>query len=1094
MPACTKCGTENPDVARFCLACGTAFEPPRGLCAGCGAQNPEIARFCLTCGTPLAEAPPQEVRKVVTIVFSDLKGSTNLGEALDSEALREVMTRYFDVMKAELERHGAAIEKFIGDAVMAVFGLPRLHEDDALRAVRAAAGMQRALGALNDELELRYGVRLANRTGVNTGEVVAGDPTAGQRLVTGDAVNVAARLEQAAGKDEVLLGELTYRLVRNSVEVETVEPLELKGKSERVPAYRLVRVSDEAAEVRQSEAPMVGRGDELARLNEAFEVAVASRTCHLVTVIGEAGVGKSRLTEEFRRAVAQHGDVLSGRCLPYGEGITFWPVVETVRSAAGIVTDDTHESALAKLDELASEAGADVVARVASAIGLSPTPFRVEELFWGIRRFLETLSRRRPLVLIFEDVHWAEPNLLELVEHLMDTVEDAPLLLLCPSRPELLERRPDWGDRQNALRIVLERLSADKSRQIVENLLGQAELDGEVRSRIIDASEGNPLFVEQMLSMWIDDGLLRCDNGRWLPAADLESVTVPPTIQALLAARLDTLTHDERAVLQPASVVGYVFAQEPLHELVPSDVGDRLDAHLATLTGKQLVRPEPSAGEGSHRFHHILVRDTAYESILKRGRADLHRRFVRWADRVNADRAIEYEEILGYHLEQAYRYLSELGPLDDDGREVRADAARRLGSAGDRAFARGDMPAAANLLHRAERLLPPGDPLRLELRPTLGSALLLVGELERANAVVSETIEEAIAAGDRRQEHRARIVREFVRPQLDPAVRVDEVSRVASEAIATFESLGDDVGLARAWRLQSEVGRLTLRYGESTQALEHALAHARRARDRREEELILTWLGARWCFGPTPVDEAISRCTEMLEQGQGSPWLEAAALVMLAFLTAMRGEFAEARRLNDRSKSIVRELGLKHSLAGRAQVAAIIEGLAGEPEAARRELLEGYGLLAEMGETDLRSTLAAYLAHALYELGRDDEAEAFARTSEALSAADDVVSQVKWRLARAKILARRGELEAAEELAGEAVGLISSTDCFDDHGNALIDLARVLRLAGRGDDARPMVEEALLLFQQKGNIVSFGRALAFQSELEARATEARELA
>src|SRR6187551_2603278 len=285
------------------------------VCGACGVENPDIARFCLACGTQLAEArPPQETRKVVTIVFSDLKGSTSLGEALDSEALREVMTRYFDAMRGELERHGGVIEKFIGDAVMAVFGLPRLHEDDALRAVRAASGMQAALEELNDELDEVYGVRLANRTGVNTGQVVAGDPTTGQRLVTGDAVNVAARLEQAAGEREVLLGELTYRLVRDSVDVQEVEPLELKGKSERVPAYRLVRVRQAAVAPARRESPLVGREAELAALTSALDEAAASSSCHLVTVVGDAGLGKSRLSSEFLAASRPRALAASGRC------------------------------------------------------------------------------------------------------------------------------------------------------------------------------------------------------------------------------------------------------------------------------------------------------------------------------------------------------------------------------------------------------------------------------------------------------------------------------------------------------------------------------------------------------------------------------------------------------------------------------------------------------------------------------------------------------------------------------------------------------------------------------------------------------------
>src|ERR671930_760421 len=375
------------------------------ICPSCGEENPDRFRLCGFCGTPLAPvAPPQEVRKTVTIVFSDLKGSTNLGEALDSESLREVMNRYFAEMRQVLEDHGGRVEKYIGDAVMAVFGLPTLHEDDALRAVRAAHGMKRALETLNDELERGWGVRLQNRTGVNTGEVVAGDPSAGQRLVVGDAVNVAARLEQAAPAMEVLLGELTYRLVRDAVEVEAVEPLELKGKSERVPAYRLVSVGMGEGYARRADSPLVGREAELAALRAAFDEAVALRECRLVSPLADAGVGKSRLVEAFTTSLEGEARIGRGRCLPYGKGITFWPLVELVRDAAGIGEDDPPDAARAKLAGLVADEA--VVERVSAAVGLSDAQFPVEELFWGARKLVCALARERPLVVVFDDVHW----------------------------------------------------------------------------------------------------------------------------------------------------------------------------------------------------------------------------------------------------------------------------------------------------------------------------------------------------------------------------------------------------------------------------------------------------------------------------------------------------------------------------------------------------------------------------------------------------------------------------------------------------------------------------------------------------------------
>src|SRR5215212_7243934 len=480
------------------------------VCSSCGEENPARFRLCGFCGTPLvAQLPAREVRKIVSIVFCDLKGSTSLGESIDTESLREVISRYFDEMRAVLERHGGTVEKFIGDAVMAVFGLPALHEDDALRAVRASRGMQLALAELNDDLERRYGVRLANRIGVNTGEVVAGDAAAAQRLVTGDAVNVAARLEQAAGEFEVLIGELTYRLVRDHVEVEAVEPLELKGKAERVPAYRLVEVV-ESAPVTRRRTPLVGREREVGAIAGELERALADRSCRLATVIGHAGVGKTRLVEEILQLARDRGAlVLQGRCLPYGDGITFWPLLEAVRQAAAIDDRDSVADAREKLELLVGVDARDVYERVAAAIGLSDAHFPLQELFWGARKLFELLASKRPLVLVFEDIHWSEDAFLELVEHLLDAVEDAPVLLVCPARPDLLESKPDWGIRDDATRVVLEPLGAAHSEQVIDNLLGDSGIADEVRARVIDAAQGNPLFVEQLVSMLIDDGFLR---------------------------------------------------------------------------------------------------------------------------------------------------------------------------------------------------------------------------------------------------------------------------------------------------------------------------------------------------------------------------------------------------------------------------------------------------------------------------------------------------------------------------------------------------------------------------------------------------------
>ena len=1061
------------------------------VCSQCGTENPDVAKFCLACGSPLAAAaPPQEFRKVVTIVFSDLKGSTSMGERLDSESLREVMTRYFDTMRAELEQHGGVVEKFIGDAVMAVFGLPKLHEDDALRAVRAAAGMQRALEELNDELDQQWGVRLANRTGVNTGEVVAGDPTSGQRLVTGDAVNVAARLEQAADEREVLLGDLTYRLVRDFVDVEPVQPLELKGKSEPVPAYRLVGVREGAERPRRLDAPMVGRDRELEQLSVMLGEAVDARRCRLVTVVGEAGVGKSRLIDEFVRSVEGDVSFLRGRCLPYGDGITFWPLAEAVRQASGIMERDSTESALKKLSALSGDAEAEE--RVASAIGLSPTQFPVEELFWGARKLLEALARLRPLLVLFEDVHWAETTFLELIEHVVDATDDAGLLVVCTTRPEFLERRPDWSTTAGSARIELERLTEDETSAVAEHLLGMAGLDERVRARIVQAAEGNPLFVEQLLSMLIDEGLIRFENGVWRAEADIDRAVVPPTIQALLAARLDYLEPEERAVIEPASVVGHVFFKDAVSYLLPEPARHDLGARLGSLTDKQLVHPDLSHSleEEAFRFHHILIRDTAYEGILKRARATFHEQFVEWADSVNREGATEYEEINGYHLEQAFRYLSELGPVDDHGRALAADAASRLASAGRRAFARGDMPAAANLLERSAVLFPEDDLRRLELLSSLGEALMEIGEFAKAELFVDQAILQAKEREETRIWADAVVTRLLVRHHVVPDLErwSEEVIREQEQVIPVLEHVSAHAELAKAWRLVGYVHGSVLRWSEQLDAHRRAIEHARLAADARLEARLIAEYTAGLRDGPTHVSEAIRECEEALERGLADRQAEAFVLCSLARLRAMEGDFGQARELIARARRLRDELGANVIVPLTSLQSSRVETLAADLQAAEHALRGDFEKLSAMGDKYLLPTVAALLARAISEQDRYADAAEMYATAEERADEDDVETKAVLLCVRARLLAHDGDLPGAERAAREAVEVLTSIEAPDMRGDCLVTLAEVLATAARPDEARAALEEALELYERKGNLVSADRARAL-AELAARAEQ-----
>jgi predicted ATPase/class 3 adenylate cyclase len=1062
------------------------------ICPRCGEENADRFRLCGFCGAALAPAlPRQEVRKTVTVVFSDLQGSTMLAERVDSELVREMMHRYFAEMRAVVEQHGGVVEKYIGDAIMAVFGLPRVHEDDALRAVRAAADMQQALARLNEELDARWGVRLAARIGVNTGEVVAGDPSAGQRLATGDAINVAARLEQAAHEMQVLIGESTHRLVRGWVEVEPLPPLTLKGKSQPIPAYRLLTVREgDHATAGGRGGQLVGRALESARLIGEFELAVSRRACGLVTIVGEAGIGKSRLIAELARLIGDEARVVRGRCLAYGRGITFWPLIGIVRQLAEIGEEESPETARPKLLALldGDDAAGEAAERVASAIGLSERQFPLEDVYWGTRKLLQQAARRRPVVVVFEDVHWAEPALLELVDRVAGTAVDAPVLLVCAARPDIAERHPGWLQRHGASVVELEPLSAEQSGLLVDSLLGDAVIDRRAREAIVSAAGGNPLFAEQLLSMMIDDGYLYRDGGHWVRARDVSQLAVPPTIQALLAARLDLLPAEERAVIEPAAVVGGAFPVAAVQALVVDPLRETVPAHLTSLEGKQLIDPDrqPSLDDDLwFRFHHILIRDAAYQGLLKRTRAALHERFADWGEAVNRerDRGIEYDEILGYHLEQAHRYLSELGPLDDHGRALGARGAGRLGSAGRRAFARADMSAAANLLRRAAALLPADHPTRLALLPNLGEALMEIGEFPWAILYLDEAVE--LTRDDPRLHADAVLTRLLARHHVADNLERwrDEVTREAERLIPVLREQRADAELAKAWRLLGFVHGSICRYGEAAAAVKEAVEHARRANDARQEARNASAYTLAALYGPTPAAEAIEQCEHLAAQGLSDRQAEALVLCSLAQLRAMRGDFDRARELRRTARTLLDDLGVIVLAASTAMHCARIELLAGDLETAEAELRQAFETLTRLGERYLLPPIAALLAQVVYERGRPDEAEQISRTAEEIAAADDVEAQALWRSVRAKVLAGRDRVEEAERLAREAVRLIRTTDAPGMQADALLDLAAVLRRSSRVDEARVVAAEARQLYEEKGNEIAAARAAAIVDSL-----------
>ena len=713
-------------------------------CPTCGFESERAFRFCPQCGGALAAgAPSREQRKTVTVLFCDLTGSTALGETLDPERLRALLARYFERMQAIVKRHGGSVEKFIGDAVMAVFGVPVLHEDDALRAVRAAIEMQDALPELG----------LQARIGVMTGEVVTGTA---ERLATGDAVNVAARLEQAAQPGEVLIGKPTLALVRDAAEVVPVQRLELKGKAEPVPAYRLLRVRDTPE--RRHEARFVGRQRELASVRDALERVQAEQRCELVTILGGAGVGKSRLVAEVLASV--EATVVRGRCLPYGEGITYWPVVEVLKQLN--VRPPDQAAALA----------------IRALLGESQAVTSAEEIAWAFRKTLEHAAAGQPLVVVVDDIQWGEETLLDLIEHVALLSSDASILLLCMARPELSERRPTWP-----VTLRLEPLDDEH----VDALIPE-RIPSELRDKIARAAGGNPLFIEEMLAM----------------AGDAKGeVIVPPTMQALLAARLDQLDTAERSVLERGAIEGEVFHRGAVQALGPEET--QVTPRLAALVRKELIRPDTPllAIEDGFRFRHLLIRDAAYDALPKATRADLHERFASWLEQHGTE-LVELDELLGYHLEQACRYRNELGFTPDD--KVMAAGRRRLTAAGLRANLRQDYGAAVSLLERAATLVPPGE-VDLALETELGQALLWIGRGDDALRRADSLAERASAAGNRLGELCGRIQAGVLRLTVEPEGSAEKLSALVEQALPVFQAAGDDMALYVAYSATAEVSR-----------------------------------------------------------------------------------------------------------------------------------------------------------------------------------------------------------------------------------------------------------------------------------------------
>jgi DNA-binding SARP family transcriptional activator len=967
------------------------------------------------------EAPPETParRKTVTVVFCDLANATLLGESRDPEARQVLIARSVERIAPIVDAHGGTAKWLTGDAVVAVLGVPVVHEDDPLRALRAALEMRDALSQLGVEARL----------GVNTGEVVTGS---GDAVVTGEAVHVAARLQQAAGTSEILVGAETLVLAGGAAEAEELEPLEVSGKAEPLAMFRLLAVGRPPERLHRS--LFVGRSRELELLRAAWSRVVEGRRCELVTVVGEPGVGKSRLARELIAAL--DATVVTGRCLTYGPGIGYWPVVEVLTQLGARPADVRAASTLDTL------------------MGESETATTPDEIAWAFRKLLE---QEAPLLVLFDDIQWGEETFLDLVEQ-ASLLCAGPVLFLCLARPELDRRRPGWP-----VALRLEPLG----REEVEQLL-PASVPAGLRERIAHAAGGNPLFVTEMVAM----------------AADGGEIVVPATLKALLAARLDQLEGAERDVLERGAVEGEVFHRGAIQALGPPEA--LVAPRLAALVRRELIRPDRPLlpGDDAFRFRHVLIRDATYEALPKATRAELHDRLAGWLEGYGGE-LVERDELVGYHLQQAHRYLGELGAPESETGTLGERAAGFLASAGRRATVRGDYHAAVNLLEGALVLGVPDLSVRLQLQVELGQALDQTGRHGEAEALLDSTVEAATEFGERGLAARAVVHLSNRRMSQDPAVGAGEMIPVATEAIRTFESLDDLLGLAEAERFLADALDRAGRSTESIAARERAIAHAQAAGATGIRRLIVSGLANQLSVGPTPAEEATGRLEELLESNRDDRVLEAVIMRQLACTLAMGGRFDEARAHLDASAPVLDEVNLTNETwgASRWQVSRALE-LMGETAAAEQDLIALYLYYRDTrGErtSSVAMNAAAHLANLCCDQGRWEEAADYLAYGEGVDRSPLPTGKIYAfvRLAaRARLEAYAGRNAEAAELGRTASELAQAMNTPDRQARVWLGLAEVQRRAGNQLEADEAVERALELYDRKGNITAAARVRA----------------
>ena len=1030
-----------------------------GVCPSCARESPssEFA-FCPWCAAPLARAESSQ-RKTVTILFADLVGSTELGAALDPEVLREVLSSYWDIARAAVERHGGRVEKFIGDAVVGVFGIPVVHEDDAVRALRAASELRAGLRELNVGLKQWVGVELAARVGVNTGTVMVGDPAGDVSLLAGDAANVGARLEQAAGAGEVLMGDTTYRLARFAVDAEALPPLTVKGKVRPITAFRLLGdlVASGQTRGRRFSAPLVGRHRELRLARTSYETAVEERACVLLTVVGAPGVGKSRLVEELLAEIRSEALVLEGRCLAYGDGITYWPLVQMVQA----LTD----SGLPPMSELlAGVDHADEVAAGLSTLTGRSSASTAGEIAWAFRRLVESLARRQPVVVVVDDVQWAEPSLLDLLDHLADLSRDAAILVVCMARPEFRHSRPTWGaSRRHAVTTALAPLSHDDSVELTVDLLG-SDVHADLVDRVTSAAEGVPLFVEEFVAMLADQGHLQAlPGGGWRIVGDLGTVMVPPSVQALLAARLDRLPAGQRAVVDAASVIGKTFYPDAVAILLDRDA-DVVDA-VEALVRSDFVRPAHSdlVGHDAYSFSHLLIRDAAYETVPKARRAQAHEAFARWLDRTTDGTATP--ELVVSHLQRSVAYRTELGDPDE---ALAEEAAARLLGCSARARVQEDLTAATGLLEAAAALVAVDSPTGVAVALSRAEAGYWVGDF----AVADRWAERAERAAARRRDDqgvwRARLLRCTIDIATDPALDVDAAAALTVSAIEALTALGDDNAVAEARLLRCEVHNIIGRPSAARADAWDGLMAARRAGNLSLVSNLMSYLlMSFWGSVATLADE--ERLLADVEREFGDePLLAPQIAASRVWLRVHQGAIEQGIAYTRDRSMLALEQG------NRSRAAMLLNGLtwcqfwSGDLLGAVESLTAAARIREGTGEVSVRSSDLAMLAMMQAWLGRESEAAAVLEQSRRLGNPQDVLNPILEATAEGLLWARRGDPARSDARFDEGLRRVLDTD-FAERGVELLLVKSVAReILGDPAGALAAARAALAAAERQG--------------------------